>query len=249
MTRLLSGDSDSFESLYRQTATAHGLPAATPWDIGSAQPGVRRLVSLGAIRGDVLDVGTGPGHNAIYLASQGYVTTGIDSSQAAIERARQNADTAGVDVDFRVADATKLTGLEGEFDTVVDSAFYHLFYGQPQLQMSYLQALHTATKPGARLYMFEFGDHNVNGFAMPQADSEQLYREVLPSAGWNIIFFERTTFQTNVDTATLEEIPTANPEFAEAMAPMLDRLRTIGAWLTDGRAHAPAWEVHAIRLD
>jgi len=248
-TRLPFGDSDEFELMYRQTETAHGLPAATPWDIGSAQPAVRRLVSLGAIRGKILDPGTGPGHHAIYLAAQGYSATGIDSSDTAIERARLNADKAGVEVDFRVADATKLDGFEGQFDTVVDSAFYHLFYGQTDLQKSYLQALHTATKPGARLYMFEFGDHNVNGYIMPHADSEQLYRELLPSAGWDITYFEPTTYQTNLDITTLEKVATINPEIAAAMGPMLERFRAIGSWLAGGRAHAPVWEVHATRLD
>ncbi|VBA34820.1 hypothetical protein LAUMK13_00586 [Mycobacterium innocens] len=49
--------------------------------------------------------------------------TGIDGSPSAIERARRNAERAGVTVDFQVADATRLDGFEGRFDTVVDSAF------------------------------------------------------------------------------------------------------------------------------
>ncbi|SPM38798.1 methyltransferase, partial [Mycobacterium numidiamassiliense] len=32
-----------------------------------------------------------------------------------------------VPVDFQVGDATRLEGFEGRFDTVVDSAFYHVF--------------------------------------------------------------------------------------------------------------------------
>ena len=72
-------------------------------------------------------------------------------------------------MNFQVADATKLDGLEDRFDTVVDCAFYHVFFEEEELQRSYLQALHRATKPGARLYMFEFGTGNVNGFSMPAA--------------------------------------------------------------------------------
>ena len=109
--------------MYRDERTAHGLPAATPWDIGGPQPVVQQLVSLGAIKGEVLDPGTGPGHHAIHYASKGLSATGIDASPAAIERARQNAQKAGVSVDFRVADATKLEGLDDRFDTVVDCAF------------------------------------------------------------------------------------------------------------------------------
>ena len=133
---------------------------------------VQQLVSLGAIKGEVLDPGTGPGHHAIHYASKGLSATGIDASPAAIERARQNAQKAGVSVDFQLADATKLEGLDGRFETVVDCAFYHVFSTEPELQKAYAQALHRATKPGARLYMFEFGAHNVNGFKMPRSLSE-----------------------------------------------------------------------------
>jgi len=134
-----------------------------PWDIGGPQPVVQQLVAYGALRGEVLDPGTGPGYHAIHYASHGYPTTGIDGSPAAIELAKRNAERAGVQVDFQVADATKLEGFEGRFDTVVDSAFYHVFMDDEQTQTQYARALHRATKPGARLFMLEFGRHNVNG--------------------------------------------------------------------------------------
>jgi hypothetical protein len=43
------------------------------------------------------------------------------------------------------------------FDTVVNSAFYHVFQDDEGLQARYAQTLHAATEPGARLFMFEFG--------------------------------------------------------------------------------------------
>src|ERR1700757_1548729 len=98
-----------FEELYGAQRAGEVL---VPWDIGGPQPVVQQLVAYGAVRGEVLDPGTGPGHHAIYHASQGYSATGIDFSAAAIERARRNAEHAGVRVDFQVADATKLDGLE-----------------------------------------------------------------------------------------------------------------------------------------
>src|SRR6202034_881114 len=165
-------DPNRYEKMYRDQQVAQGLPAATPWDIGGPQQVVRQLVALGAVKGEVLDPGTGPGHHAIYYASNGYSATGIDSSPTAIERAKENARNAGVSVNFQLADATKLEGLENRFDTVVDSAFYHTFLAEPGLQRSYARALHRATRPGARLYMFEFGTGNINGFYMPRSLSE-----------------------------------------------------------------------------
>src|ERR1700755_1073192 len=87
-------DPNRFEELYRDERTAHGLPAATPWDIGGPQPVVQQLVALGAIKGEVLDPGTGPGHHAIYYASKGYSATGVDGSHTAIEHARADAQRA-----------------------------------------------------------------------------------------------------------------------------------------------------------
>src|SRR5580658_5565804 len=98
-------DPSRFEEMYRDQRVSHGLPAATPWDIGGPQQVVKQLVALGAVNGEVLDPGTGPGHHAIYFASKGYSATGIDSSPAAIERAKENARKAGVSVNFLVADA------------------------------------------------------------------------------------------------------------------------------------------------
>lgn len=205
-------------------------------------------MALGAVKGEVLDPGTGPGHHAIYYASKGYSATGIDASPTGLERARENARRAGVSVNFQLADATKLEGLENRFDTVVDCAFYHTFSDDKELQNSYARALHRATKPGARLYMFEFGAHNVNGFRMPRSLSEDDFRRVLPSAGWEITYLGPTTYQINMSSETFDLMLARNPDAAEQIKPLAERFRIMEPWLEDGRAHAPFWEVHARRV-
>jgi SAM-dependent methyltransferase len=240
-------DPTRFEQMYRDDRLSNGLPAATPWDIGGPQPVVQQLVALGAIKGEVLDPGTGPGHHAIYYASKGYSATGIDGSAGALERARENAQKAGLSVNFELADATKLEGLENRFDTVVDCAFYHTFSTEPELQKSYAQALHRATKPGARLYMFEFGEHNVNGFKMLRSLSEKDFRDVLPLGGWEITYLGTTTYQVNMSAETIEMMAARNPDMADQVEDMLARFRAMEPWLVNGRLHAPFWEVHATR--
>ncbi|OBB98315.1 class I SAM-dependent methyltransferase [Mycobacterium sp. 852002-30065_SCH5024008] len=242
-------DPARFEEMYRDERTSHGLPAATPWDIGGPQPVVQRLVALGAIKGEVLDPGTGPGHHAIYYASKGYAATGIDGSEAALERARENARRAGVSVNFELADATKLEGMEGRFDTVVDCAFYHTFSTDPELQRSYVQALHRATKPGARLYMFEFGEHNVNGFKMLRTLSDKAFRDVLPLGGWEITYLGPTTYLVNMSVEQIEMMAARNPDVADQVEELLEQFRLMEPWLVHGRVHAPFWEVHATRVD
>ena len=85
-------------------------------------------------------------------------------------------------VNFEVADATKLEGVENRFDTVIDSAFYHVFFEDEETQQQYLQALRRATKPGARLFMFEFGRHNVNGLVWEGLPADNFER-LLPAQG------------------------------------------------------------------
>jgi 2-polyprenyl-3-methyl-5-hydroxy-6-metoxy-1,4-benzoquinol methylase len=69
-------------------------------------------VAYGALKGEVLDPGTGPGHHVIHFASKGNPTTGIDSSAAAIDRAERSAQRAGATVEFRIADAVAATRLD-----------------------------------------------------------------------------------------------------------------------------------------
>lgn len=242
-------DPSRFEERYRDRQLANGLPAATPWDIGVAQPVVRRLVALGAITGEVLDPGTGPGHNAIHIASKGYSVTGIDISPTAIERARRNAQEAGVSVTFELGDAVKLDGITDRFDTVVDCAFYHTFSPDPELGNAYFHALHRATRPAARLYLFTFGPPGVsiNGFAMPRSITEDELRQPLAAHGWDITYLGPTTYQINAGSAMFETRAVQNPALNEATHRVLERFRRIEGWLDGNKTHAPFWEVHATR--
>ena len=249
-----NGKTDTdFEGMYNAEQAEDGIPMLTPWDIGRPQPVVQELVAYGALRGEVLDPGTGPGHHAIFFASKGYSTTGIDASPTAIERAKNNADHAGVSVDFQVADATRLDGLEDRFDTVVDSAFYHVFQDDEDTQTQYAQALHRATKPGARLYMFEFGCHNVNGvqFAgLPGLPAESIQR-VLSASGWQIEHLGTTTYQARFAPEIFARMAqvSGDSSFDERMKPMQDQLQVIGPMLEDNIVHMPFWAVHAARVD
>lgn len=56
--------------------------------------------------GRALDVATGTGRNATYLADRGYEVEAIDVSDEALERARRRADERGVDVEWIRTDLT-----------------------------------------------------------------------------------------------------------------------------------------------
>ncbi len=72
----------------------------------------------------VLDLGTGTGNSALFLASKGFNVTGYDLSETAINMAIKNAALLGLEVDFFVQDLLKATILN-EYDLIVDSSFLH----------------------------------------------------------------------------------------------------------------------------
>jgi methylase of polypeptide subunit release factors len=54
--------------------------------------------------GKALDLGTGQGRNAIFLASTGWTVTGVDISEVAIAEAKKNAAARKVQIDAIVGD-------------------------------------------------------------------------------------------------------------------------------------------------
>lgn len=66
----------------------------------------------------ILDVGCGTGRHAIELAKRGYNVTGIDLSEAQLNRAREKAAMAGVTVEFLWRDA-RAFDFSGRFDAAI----------------------------------------------------------------------------------------------------------------------------------
>jgi cyclopropane fatty-acyl-phospholipid synthase-like methyltransferase len=75
--------------------------------------------------GRALDLGCGTGTSSIALAQAGWTVTGVDFAPRAIRIAKQRARKAGVVVDFRAGDVTRLRGLAGPFDLILDIGCFH----------------------------------------------------------------------------------------------------------------------------
>jgi tellurite methyltransferase len=117
----------------RAAAAGGDIDEKTRWNVRFAAQPPFQLATPNAFlrqhvaclpRGQVLDLAMGEGHNAIFLAQQGFSVTGIDISEIAVERAQQLATHLGVSLHLQVADlrATKLP--ESTYDAVV--CFYYL---------------------------------------------------------------------------------------------------------------------------
>ncbi|MEU9147668.1 class I SAM-dependent methyltransferase [Streptomyces sp. NPDC048349] len=116
-----------------------------------------------------LDLGCGPGRNALRLASLGFEVDAVDLSPAAIAWAGDRAREAGADVRFHCGDAFALTAseLSGPYDLVYDSGcFHHL---PPHRRISYLGLLERVLAPGGHLALTCFAA-GAMGSELPDAD-------------------------------------------------------------------------------
>lgn len=75
--------------------------------------------TAGLAPGRALDVAAGEGRNAVWLAEQGWDVTAVDFSPVGVETGRKVARRRGVDVDWRVQDATRWQPDPQAFDLVL----------------------------------------------------------------------------------------------------------------------------------
>jgi len=100
------------------------------WNFGTAGHKLIELVLNGTIKKGfkVLDIGSGPGNEAIFLAKQGMKVTGIDISPDAIVIAKDLANIQAVnDIKFIQGDALELAFKNNTFDVINDTFVFHHF--------------------------------------------------------------------------------------------------------------------------
>ena len=83
----------------------------------------------------VLDVGCGTGVVAVTAARAGAQVKALDLSPVLLERARWNADMAGVNIEFTEGDAESLPYPNASFDVVL-SQYGHMFAPRPEVVVS-----------------------------------------------------------------------------------------------------------------
>ncbi len=139
---------------------AFDLPSAGAYDalVASVLEGfyarVTGEVAAAYPRGKLLEIGSGPGRLAVRLAREApdMTLTGVDISDAMVERAARRAAGAGLSerVRFEVGDVAALPLPDGEFDGVVSTLSLHHWPGPA----SGLAEIHRVLKPGgeARIY-------------------------------------------------------------------------------------------------
>jgi SAM-dependent methyltransferase len=131
----------AYDALF--ASVLEGFYARVAGEVAAAHPG-----------GNLLEVGSGPGRLAVRLAREapGMTLTGVDISDAMVERAARRATGAGLSerVQFEAGDVAALPLSDEEFDGVVSTLSLH-HWPNP---VKGLAEIHRVLKPGgeARIY-------------------------------------------------------------------------------------------------
>lgn len=139
-------------------------PEELPWNAGGPDPDLVRLVESGAVPvGRAIDLGTGPGHDAVYLAQKGFKVLAVDIAPKAIDLARSNARTArmNVAIDFRVEDALKLSSPAGSANFVNDRGCFHTL--DASSRELYARRVAEVLAPAGQLFLRTFSDKEPAG--------------------------------------------------------------------------------------
>lgn len=124
---------DPFESF--KAAQKEGWVHFAPFEAHTT-PCAAQLVKRAGVRAGqrVLDVACGTGVVSVTAARLGARVTGLDLTPALLERARENARIAGVQIDWHEGDVEHLPFENSAFDVVL-SEFGHIFAPRPEFAL------------------------------------------------------------------------------------------------------------------
>jgi SAM-dependent methyltransferase len=128
---MTTATADPFEKF--KAAQREAWAAFAPVEINTIIPAAKLVKFAQVTAGQkVLDVACGTGVVAVTAARRGASVSGLDLSPALLERARGNAETAAVSIDFSEGDIEALPYPDAAFDVVL-SQFGHMFAPRPAI--------------------------------------------------------------------------------------------------------------------
>lgn len=176
--------------------------------IWTAEPNqflVAEVVSL--VPGRALDVGSGEGRNAVWLAEQGWQVTAVDFSDVGIAKGKEMASHRSVEVSWVNEDLNLYEPPEAGFDLVI--VFYIHMPPDPRLEV--LARAARAVAPGGTLLVVAHDLTNLeHGYGGPQ-DPDLLYTpgETVAALGeLEVVRAERVTRLVENEEGRFEAIDT-----------------------------------------
>jgi cyclopropane fatty-acyl-phospholipid synthase-like methyltransferase len=141
-----------------------------------------------------LDLGTGPGTQAMALAQRGFQVTASDLSATAIEKAQALAKEQGLDISWKQDDILN-SNLEQKFDFVFDRGCFHVF--PPERRPDYVRVVDSLIKPNGYLFLKCFS-HLETRESGPYRFTAEEIKEIFGSR-FNVISVEDTVYQGTLD--------------------------------------------------
>ena len=185
----------NWEELYRDKEVE-----TMPWFNPDLDPDLDRTLNhlnLGAAT--VLDIGTGPGTQAIALAEKGFQVTAIDLSVTAVKNAEIKAKEKGLNIIWRQEDILN-PKLDVQFDLVVDRGCFHVF--DPEQRETYVRVVSNLIKPNGYLLLKCFS-YKQPGNEGPYRFTPEQIKEIFTNS------FKICDIQETVYQGTLETFPQA----------------------------------------
>ena len=129
----------------------------TPWDGEIPSELIQVISGPEALpAGRALDMGAGKGGKAIFMVAHGWQVTAVENVPLATRLARRRAEKAGVAIDFREGDVTRLDALHLEpgYSLVFDFGCYHGL--NPSERSAYARGVNSVAGPGATLLLMGY---------------------------------------------------------------------------------------------
>jgi SAM-dependent methyltransferase len=129
----------------------------TPWDREIPAELVEIITGPDSLPpGRALDMGSGKGGKAVFMAEHGWRVTAVENVPLAMREARRRADRAGVRIDFRAGDVTRLADLELDpgYSLIFDFGCYHGLSSSQRA--AYARGVNAVAAHGATLLLMGF---------------------------------------------------------------------------------------------
>lgn len=112
-----------------------------------------------------LDVASGEGRNAVWLAEQGWMVTAVDFSGVGMDKARKLAESRGVEVQWILADVTEYQPRPSAYDLIV---VLYLQLPADSRQRAFEKCTSGLESNGLLLYVGHDLDNIEHGYGGPQ---------------------------------------------------------------------------------
>ncbi len=168
-----------------------------PWFYEDLDPDVEKALGRYGLEEEglrVLDLGTGPGTQALALARRRLRVTATDVSRTAVEKAAALAAKAGLEIEF-LRDDILDSRLEDRFRLVHDRGVFHVFGHEARPE--YMRQVSRLVSPGGWLFLKCFSEKETREEGPYRFSPDQIRAYFDPA--FEIVSIEETVYYGTLD--------------------------------------------------